>query len=84
MRVLAACLPILSAVDAARGSCRCTPPAPCWDAVPWATLNASIGGRLAVSVDPLAICSADAHSAACDVALNASDDEFWLSAQPNG
>ena len=65
-------------------SCRCTPDLPCWASVPWDSLNASVSGRLAVSVDPMAPCAAALNSPACDAALNASDNEFWLTAQPNG
>ena len=64
--------------------CRCLPSAPCWSAVPWAALNASVAGRLVPSLDPLAPCRANSASSACQALLNASDDEFWLSSQPNG
>jgi hypothetical protein len=66
-------------------ACRCLPGAACWSSVPWAALNESVGGRLEVSTDPLAVCRGGGlTSAACDAALNNTDDEFWLSAQPNG
>ena len=56
-----------------------------WSAVPWAALNQSVGGRLEASEDPLSVCRGGGlTSAACDAALNATDDEFWLSSQPNG
>lgn len=64
--------------------CRCTPPSPCWAGIPWQALNASVGGRLEASVDPLAVCTTDTNGAACASALASSDDEFWLSNQPNG
>jgi FAD/FMN-containing dehydrogenase len=61
------------------------PPAPCWLAVPFAELNASVGGRLAASVDPLAACAADgARGPGCAALLNATDDEFFLTSQPAG
>ena len=80
--LLALLLP--SAAAAPPPFCRCLPSDPCWAAIPWATLNASVSGRLAVSVDPLAICATAPASVPCDAALNASDDEFFLTAQPNG
>ena len=64
--------------------CRCTPPLPCFDAVPWDTLNASVHGRLRSHVDPFDACAAKASSTACVASLNSSDDEFWLTAQPAG
>ena len=65
--------------------CRCLPADACWAAVPWAALNASVGGRLAARADPLSACAADANaSAACADALAASDDEFALTAQADG
>ena len=43
--------------------CRCLPGDPCWAKVDWASLNASVGGRLEVSVDPIAAaCSESAES----------------------
>lgn len=36
--------------------CRCLPEAPCWAEVPWAALNATVGGRLSASVDGFAAC----------------------------
>jgi len=40
----------LSAAAPALGQgCRCVPPMPCWGAVPWKHLNASVSGRLRVS-----------------------------------
>jgi hypothetical protein len=72
------------AVAATAPSCRCTSPAACWDAVPWASLNASVGGRLFPTGDPLSPCQADAGSASCAAALASSDDEFWLSSFPGG
>jgi FAD/FMN-containing dehydrogenase len=72
----------------ASGGCRCTPPQPCWDAVPWDSLNASVNGRLVKSVDELAACLPEYGGSlvdpACHKALGSTDDEFWLSAQPNG
>lgn len=71
-----------------RPRCRCLPPQPCWSAVPWKALNTSVGGRLHRSVDELAAClpreGGDLKSAGCAAALNKTDDEFWISAQPNG
>ena len=64
--------------------CRCTPPAPCWDVVPWSSLNASVGGRLVAVGDPLGACAADSSSEACVAALNASDNEWWLTSSPGG
>jgi hypothetical protein len=91
MPPLRAAAPLLAAVLAAAGAsaaapgCRCVPPDPCWDAVPWAALNASVGGRLAATVDPMSVCTGGGlNSAACATALNASDNEFWLTAQPGG
>ena len=72
----------------AAAQCRCVPPDPCWAAVPWSDLNASVFGRLHKSVDELASCisslGGNIKSAACDAALNSTDDEFWLTARPNG
>ena len=65
--------------------CRCLPADACWAAVPWAELNASVGGRLAASADPLAPCAADAGRApGCAALLNQTDDEFFLTSQPAG
>ena len=74
------------AAAAAAQQCRCLPSnATCWAAIPWRTLNASVGGRLQPFVDPLAAaCAAAPAAPACAAALNASDDEFWLTAQPGG
>lgn len=58
--------------------CRCTPPDPCWFAVPWTQLNASVGGRLVKTVDELQPCLDDIGSDACAAALAMTDDEFWL------
>ena len=58
--------------------CRCTPPDPCWSAVPWAALNASVGGRLVKTVDELQPCLDNIGSDACSAALAMTDDEFWL------
>jgi FAD/FMN-containing dehydrogenase len=53
--------------------------------VPWGELNATVGGRLQASYDPVgAPCQRSANSAACAAALRSSDDEFWLSSYPNG
>lgn len=72
----------------AASRCRCLPPDPCWDNVPWQTLNASVDGRLQKSVDELSACmpsdGGSISSPACDQALNRTDDEFWITAQPNG
>ena len=81
----AAALLLLAASSSAQApGCRCVPPAPCWVAVPWAELNASVGGRLAATADPLAPCATDSNSAECAAALASSDDEFWLTARPDG
>ena len=68
--------------------CRCVPPDKCWGDVPWHSLNASVEGRLAVSVDELAPCitslGGDVNSATCAGVLAKTDDEFWISDQPNG
>lgn len=69
---------------ALKARCRCLPGDPCWDLVDWTALNNSVSGRLAKSVDAMQACVSDPASPACTVALNKSDDEFWLSAQPNG
>jgi hypothetical protein len=73
---------------AAAADCRCVPPMPCWNDVPWKALNASVNGRLAKSVDELAVClpkyGGDIKREECVAALNQTDNEFWLSAQPNG
>jgi FAD/FMN-containing dehydrogenase len=85
MAKLVAALALAAAAAAAAPQCRCLPSDACWAAVPWAALNASVSGRLAPSRDPLAsACSGNAASPACAAALRASDDEFWLSAQPSG
>ena len=74
-----------SGAAAAAASCRCTPPQPCWAAVPWATLNSSVNGLLSASYDPVgAPCQQDSNGAACASALRSSDDEFWLSGQAGG
>ena len=76
---------LLPLVASAARACRCVPGAACWASVPWASLNSSVGGRLSVSVDPLAVCAGSGLSSpACDAALNSTDDEFWLSSQANG
>merc|ERR1719230_2055395 len=64
--------------------CRCLPPDPCWERIDWAALNASVHGRLEASVDEMAPCIADLNSSVCSAALEGTDDEFWLSAKPNG
>ena len=67
-------------------TCRCLPADACWAAVPWAQLNASVGGRLVVTreTDPLLPCVTNASSPACAAALAASDDEFALTAAADG
>ena len=46
------------------------------------------GSKEAKSVDELSAClpqfGGSAAAAECEQALNSTDDEFWLSAQPNG
>ena len=76
-------LPLASAAFAPKG-CRCLPSDACWASVPFAQLNASIGGRLIYITDPYAACVADSNSASCAQALQSSDDEFWLTSQPDG
>ena len=57
--VVAAGLPL-----AVRGlACRCSPPAACWEAVPWPALNRSVHGRLQVGGDT--VTHAAAIRAAC-------------------
>ena len=74
---------------AAQGQdCRCVPPMPCWNNVPWNALNTSVHGRLVKSVDELSVClpkyGGSISSPECDAALNQTDNEFWLSNQTNG
>ena len=68
--------------------CRCVPPDPCWSQVPWKELNTSVSGRLRKSVDELASClpkhGGSLTSDECAASLESTDDEFWLSAKPNG
>ena len=68
--------------------CRCVPPDPCWSQVPWKELNSSVSGRLRKSVDELASClpkhGGSLTSDECAASLESTDDEFWLSAKPNG
>ena len=70
--------------SALQSRCRCLPGDPCWDLVDWSALNTSVSGRLAKSTDVMQPCVSDPASAVCTIALNKSDDEFWLSGQPNG
>ena len=70
--------------SALQSRCRCLPGAPCWNLVDWSALNKSVSGRLAKSTHVMQACLDDQASALCTVALNKSDDEFWLSSQPNG
>ena len=70
--------------SALQSRCRCLPGDPCWDLVDWSALNNSVSGRLTRSTDVMQACVSDPASAMCTVALNKSDDEFWLSGQPNG
>ena len=67
-------------------ACRCLPGSACWPSqAQWSAFNASVGGRLVALTDPLQPCyDAGLSSAACDLALNSSDDEFWLTSQPGG
>lgn len=64
--------------------CRCTPPDPCWLSIPWAALNASVGGRLVDTSDPLEVCLADLAGPACAAALNATDNEFAVTGESDG
>lgn len=72
----------------AEADCRCVPPMPCWSAVPWASLNSSVEGRLRRSEDELASClsqyGGSLSSTECAQDLESTDDEFWLSSKPNG
>jgi hypothetical protein len=81
-------MPLLTSSASTGPACRCVPPDPCWDHIPWSTLNESVAGRLHVSVDELAACipqqGGNLSSGACAVALNGSNDEFWLTSRPNG
>ena len=69
---------------ALQARCRCLPGNPCWNSVDWSALNNSVSGRLEKSVDVMEACVSDPASPVCTLAINKSDDEFWLSAQPNG
>ncbi len=77
-----------AAATAAEQDCRCVPPMPCWNNVPWKHLNTSVSGRLRVSEDELASClpaqGGSLTSTACAADLASTDDEFWLSSKPNG
>jgi FAD/FMN-containing dehydrogenase len=64
--------------------CRCLPHDACWQRIDWAALNASVHGRLEISVDEMQSCIDDLHSDACSQSLEGSDDEFWLASKPNG
>jgi hypothetical protein len=64
--------------------CRCTISNPCWSAIPWDALNASVGGRLSAISDPLAPCITNLSSLACATALNATDNEFDVKGTPDG
>eukprot|EP00041_Stephanoeca_diplocostata_P031355 m.975489 g.975489 ORF g.975489 m.975489 type:complete len:662 (+) comp23941_c0_seq2:3854-5839(+) len=66
------------------GACRCVPPNPCWNRVPWDELNASTHGRLMVIHDEMQRCIENINSDACAVDLNNSKNEFWLSGQVAG
>eukprot|EP00041_Stephanoeca_diplocostata_P011298 m.184085 g.184085 ORF g.184085 m.184085 type:complete len:99 (+) comp18488_c0_seq17:189-485(+) len=33
--------------------CRCVPPSPCWDSIPWESLNSTVGGKLMRLDQPL-------------------------------
>lgn len=65
-------------------SCRCVPPADCWNSVPWALLNSSVNGGLVVTTDELDACKTNLSSVDCSQALNNTDNEFWVSSQPGG
>ena len=69
--------------------CRCRAPDPCFAAVPFDALNASVGGRLIGVPDEFAPC----HTAGppsrppppqCAAALNSTDDEFFYTSQVGG
>ena len=90
-----AALPLALATAAAMAApisvtpeCRCVPPDPCWSQAPWKALNASVAGRLRKSVDELDSClpkhGGSLTSDECAASLESTDDEFWLSAKPNG
>ena len=72
------------AATAQPSGCRCVPPDPCWEAIPWDSLNASVNGRLTLTANELSGCIANLSSSDCSQELNSTDDEFWLSAQPGG
>ena len=66
-------------------SCRCLPSSPCWAAIPWASLNASVSGRLLPTNDPLSVCRGPLNATpSCAAVLAATDDEFFLTSQPDG
>ena len=70
----------LALASAQAPGCRCLPADACWAAVPWGALNASVGGRLLPApADPLLPLASDTAALA-----TASDDEFFLTAQPAG
>ena len=73
-----------AATHATRTRCRCLPSDACWQRVDWAALNASVHGRLEVSVDEMAPCQQNLQGASCSAALEGSDNEFWLADRPNG
>jgi len=76
--------PTLIQAQQQQAQCRCLPSSPCWSSIPWENLNASTNGKLVISVDPFASCASSPNSETCLSALDSSDDEFWLSSQPNG
>jgi len=82
---------LLSVLSAAQPTtppqCRCTDvTAACFKAVPFAALNASVGGRLIAVEDEFGACLTPGglESAACAADLNRSDEEFFYTGQVGG
>eukprot|EP00041_Stephanoeca_diplocostata_P011295 m.184051 g.184051 ORF g.184051 m.184051 type:complete len:337 (+) comp18488_c0_seq16:203-1213(+) len=65
--------------------CRCVPPSPCWDSIPWESLNSTVGGKLMRLDQPLVKkCGGDKiASPACAKAVAGLDDEFTVTGLPN-
>ena len=78
---LAALLGLAAALvsGASSSPCRTKPSDASWPSrAQWATLNASIAGRLVPVPDELEACLGDAASAACEADLNSTDEENFL------
>ena len=69
--------------DAEQAACRCLPTDACWKKVPWASLNASVEGRLMGFVDEMEPCITNVTSTACNATLS-NDTAYWLADQTNG